>query len=491
MSSSSYFNDDQQEPFTDRFSLESGKPIELIIHNPRGEITVRGVNRDDILLRSEVLGPDDGGEASLDIQHHDNRMEVRADAPGSTAGRVSRHLFRRLERQARKAPASGSWQIDFDDFERKELRALRSRGGRAHDIEIEVPISGFEVRVEAHTASGEITIEDVHGAVDAATASGDISLRRVSGDLTVQTASGDIDVAEATGSLRARSASGDLHVADATLEQYVVNTASGEVDVTTTLIGGGPYRVDSVSGDIRLTLEVPERLLAKGFTIPYKTVSGDGQVTGPVRKVNRRTWRLGPDDANGLELPVRTVSGDMWVSLTTQASHGTPAVFADDATIPLPPAPPRPPTPPAILTDTVAGAGDADAERDAPDAARHAIQEADKAVRHADALTRIADEMAAGIERDIAQAFKAPHVPPVPPVPRVPKIPPVPPILPIPKVPGFAGTAPVTPTSPTPETPASSAATPDERLAILSALEQGEIEIDEAMRRLDDLPSSP
>lgn len=494
-----------------RFPIDPSKPVEIVVHNRSGAITVRGVDREDILLRSDAA--DDGDlHDVLQIGFEDNRLEVRTDRYGRHAGkaareasraareasreatraareasRATRDIFRRREGQFGKGPVTGSWQIDFDEHIRHELRDLLPfrGGGGSYDIEIEVPRAGVEVRIEAHTATGDVRVEDVHGAVDVATASGDLLLRRVGGDLTVQTASGEIAVAEPAGSLRVRSASGDVNVRDGSLEQVVVTTASGDISLATTLIGAGPYRIDAVSGDIDLRLDAPEHVLARGFAIPFKTVSGDGRVSG-LRQVNRRLWRSGEGDDAGIEIALRTVSGDANVSLTRSDAAPAPARPHDltiplaaapptptparphDATIPLPPVPPTPPQPPqppafatgtmppAHVQDELASHATAD---DVANAAKDALTtqewtfEAPEATRNGDALTRIADEMAASLAGPPPATFSSP------------------------------------PDAPVPADPSEPAATPaGDRLTILATLERGEIDIDEAMRRLDALP---
>ncbi len=502
-----------------QFSIDNSRPLVIVAHNRNGELTIRGTQRNNILVRATSSDGDDEVEG-IRIEYSNNRLEVRTDHRGEgrgaarearraareasraarEAGRAAREatraatddIFRRREGQFNKGGFLGSWQIDFDDHIKHELRDIFpfGRGGTV-DLEIEIPASGVETRVEAHTTSGEIRIEEVHGAVDAATASGEMVLRRVSGDLTVQSASGELTVIEPTGTLRARSASGDFSITDGTLDKYVLHTASGDIHLVTTLIGDGPYRIDAVSGDVNLVLDAPGHLLDRGASIQLQTLSGDLNVSGGARKINRRTWHYGPETKNAIEIATRTVSGDANVSLTRRPDSGTtprttgpddatrpipampPSAQADESTNPIPPIPPTPPTPPvppfpsvpphppALVTpptpptpptpatpilaesdqaSALAAAGEENGQPETP-------SEIAELESKGDALSRLADEMAASLNGDGVATYSYP-----------------------------------------PEEsalPDNSAPQADDRLAVLAALERGEIDIDEAMRRLD------
>lgn len=461
-------------PNEGRFTPESGKPLEIVVHNRSGQVRVRGSDRPDITLRVDDADWDDDIESMA--QFSNNRLEVRVDGGWGDLGRHAGKLFRRLDRQVRRAVEKSSWQIDFDDFNQNELRRSHFHGGD-HDIEIEVPNKGFELRIEAHSVSGDVEVLNVGGIIDVATASGDTSLTGVTGDITAQTASADLRLDDVSGTLRIRTASGDVSVDQATLEQYAVTTASGEVNISATLIGGGPYLINTASGDVHLELKATDQILARGLVLPYRTVSGDGHVEGPLRQVKRRLWRAGAETDTAVELPVNTVSGDLHVQLV--AVRGGAKSTAEDLTIPIPPRQERrePQAPAddddpfgvADLTDQIM-ASVMPAVDDAVQAADEASRAADELAPQADALSRLTDEMAASFAR--GANVPTPPTPPTPPVPAAPATPATPPAPPVPPA-SFAEA----------EEPA---AKQDDRLSILAALERGEIDVDEAMRRLDE-----
>ena len=213
------------------------------------------------------------------------------------------------------------------------------------DITIEVPraITG---RVEIHSASGDVRVEGVTGEIALNTMSGDVRVARTGGDLALQTASGDLVIEGATGRLTAHTASGDVRVTSAQIDGFHIQTANGDILLDALLTGDGPFRAQTVSGDVRLTLRRPT---AGGeepaATLAFHTVSGDAHVTPPFRKTGRRLWQAGPGDS-GPRIEVTTVSGDLAAGIAAAESAFVPASSPASPTDDVPPAPPAPPAPP-------------------------------------------------------------------------------------------------------------------------------------------------
>jgi hypothetical protein len=113
-----------------------------------------------------------------------------------------------------------------------------------------------------------------------------------------------------------------------------------------TLRGGHNARAETASGDVHLSLEQPENT---GVTLSFRTVAGSSNVDEPFRRVGRRRWQMG--NGEGTQVEVTTVSGDLNVdaSFTSRLLNGKEvARYAEMAPLPpVPPTPPTPPTPPA------------------------------------------------------------------------------------------------------------------------------------------------
>jgi hypothetical protein len=188
--------------------------------------------------------------------------------------------------------------------------------------------------------------------------------------------------------------------------------------------GDGPYKAESVSGDVQLGL----RPGTGGAAVTFQSLSGDATVEPPFRKTDRRAWRVGD---GGPTVSVKSVSGDLRARLlpgvAEPAAGDSRASAADAPTVPIAPVAPVPPAPPA---------------------------------------------------------------PPVPPVA------PAPPAAPAPAATFSVGaaseptsSAPVEPSTPV-ETAAEGAVDEETRLAVLQAVERGEIDVEEALRRLEP-PEAP
>lgn len=392
-----------------RVPIGGDAPLELVIHNPNGDVIVRRGVGPDVLIRHAKHGRPGTrrfDEARIETEVRDARIEIRPRFGSGAAGDGW-------------ATGGGAWATVG------AVVSAFTRGGEGaavhvglggdevrYDIEVELPRGAPVGRVEVRTASGDVDLADIVADVSVATASGDVRMRGVGGDLSVHTASGDATMAGATGRLTVRTASGDLRVEGARLDAFAVASVSGDARVEAALTGAGPYRVESVSSDTGLGLG----LGPGGATVAFQTVSGDAAVEPPFRATARRAWQVG-DGAT--RVAVKSVSGDLraWVAGVDPTPDGDPAAAEAVPTPPDPAAPPTAPTPPA---------------------------------------------------------------PPTPPVPLAPMVPPV---LPVPAVAPIedAAAAPLDPST------GDAAATEAARLAVLRAVEQGEIGVEEALGRLEGL----
>ena len=350
-------NDDRHE---DRFPLDLGNPVELIVGNPNGGVLVRATDRDDVLVRHVKHGRPgshryDDAEVALVVEN--NRIEARVRIPGGVGGWDDLDININLADLnpfgggvARAEAAAGKAFAAAREAVAEVGRALGS-GEVRFDLEIEVPRAAVETRVQVRTASGDVAIEGITGATSVATASGDVRTRDLRGEVNVQTASGDLSADGLTGRLSARTVSGDARVAAAVLDVFALQSVSGDLTLDAVLTGTEPCRAQTVSGDVGLGLAAPGGG-EPDVTLALKTVSGDATVPPPFRKIDRRTWQAG---GGGTRIDVQTVSGDLVARLATAApaarrtpvTGAAPVVPTFDAAAPAPPAPPTPPAPPA------------------------------------------------------------------------------------------------------------------------------------------------
>lgn len=414
----------------ERFSLEPDRPIEVAVHNPNGDVVVRGTDGDDVVIRATKHGRPGTpryDDATLEIDARDNRFEVRPHLPGFAgwAGvgiSVNVGAFGRGTARAEAGP--GAIQVG-------------AVGGEVrYDLEVDLPRRAVTARIEIRTASGDVAVEEVDATLSLATASGDARVRGVRGEINAHSASGDLSIDATSGGLTVRTASGDIRVQAASLDGFAVQAVSGDVNLDAALVGTGPYRAETVSGDVRLDLAAP--VVAGGepaADLAFRSVSGDATVGPPFRKVAKRIWRAGGE--GGLQIAVKTVSGDLHAELTTRhpTEHTAPRSSQGASTgVPAP----------APAVDMAALA--------------------------------------------VGPAAIDPPTPPTPPTaPEPPELPP-PPAATTPTA-GPSVAAPIVGASPSLGRP--ERVEDGSRLAVLEAVERGEIDIEEALRRLDAAPTTP
>lgn len=417
-------------------AVDLGQPIDISIENQRGEVAVRGADRDDVLIRAEKHGNSSSvayQEAVLLIDTGAGKISVSPILPGSSGKSRSVSVDLGLD-----IGADFLRDLLDPDQPRSERRERKSRGfsvswdnSVSYEIEVEVP-RRLETRLTVSTSSGDIEIREIGGRLNLHTASGDVALRQISGDVMVNTASGDLHFERLTGSIDGRTASGDARIEQAALQRFSFQTASGDVSLDAALNGNGPYQIKTVSGDCQLALAglEPATGAERGLTVAFKSLSGHARLGDEFQVRGSGKWET-VGAVSGPHLAVTTVSGDLRGALG--ASSG-----ATD-----------------LARQTGAQAGRPSAPPSAPVAGHPAL----------------------------------PPAPIPPPVPEVPPIPVVPPAD------TFAsGSAPDEERGSVhtggPAAPSQPMAEAD-RLALLEAVERGEVDIEEALRQLDDHADEP
>ena len=177
-----------------------------------------------------------------------------------------------------------------------------SIGRRVIQVEIDVPAAA-EVVIDA--ASGWVDVRGLRGEQRYRLVSAESRLVGVAGRIELNTVSGDaaIELDDAA-DLAIRSVSGDVSVQGGRLESLRVGTTSGDVRVDSPLVGRTGNTVETLSGDVSV-------VAAGGMRVEARTVSGDLASDLPNRsegRMGRRTLVVGD---GSVELGFRSVSGDL------------------------------------------------------------------------------------------------------------------------------------------------------------------------------------
>ena len=181
----------------------------------------------------------------------------------------------------------------------------------------EVKVSGVSSRIQA---------AELEGQLDLSTVSGEISIHSLSGSLAVSSVSGNIQGAGINGGLHLKTVSGDVRLSQAELSRLEASTVSGSIQLQSSL-GQGPYRFNSVSGDV--SMELPKGAACR---VELRSVSGDLQIERPV---TRRSKSGGTQQveigSGGPSISVSSISGNVSILGANGASLGAQPSFQQES----------------------------------------------------------------------------------------------------------------------------------------------------------------
>jgi putative adhesin len=227
----------------------------LNVSLPAGEIEIDAQAGSDASVRLTPLGDDEASRTAVE------RAKVELRGSELVVQVKDRHL-------------RPNGQV------RAEIRCPEGTSARLHTASGDVHARGPLGEAKTHVASGDVRLEQVDGRLDAHSASGDLEVGLVRGEASIHSASGDVLVRRSDAAVDVQSASGDVELRDA---------------------GGGPVKVKSVSGDVRIGVRAGRRV-----AVDVRTVSGDASSEIPLDGAGDAA-----DEAPLVEIQVNGVSGDV------------------------------------------------------------------------------------------------------------------------------------------------------------------------------------
>ena len=259
-------------PDTAQYVIGADGELRVRLHS--GELRLRGVEGDTVRVR--------------DIEGHDLTERLVIEA---AAGRLS-------IRPRERFMLDFGWAAAFAGF------------GRGIELAIDVPASAS---VSIDTASADVDSTATRGPQRYRTASGEIVLADVSGDINADAVSGDIAVrVSGQASVAGRTVSGELKVRDGAVRALELVTTSGDVEVDTSLVGDGPFSVQTVSGDASIATD-------RGLSVTAKTVTGDISADGARRSEGRGNHLITIGDG-AVPFTFRSISGDLRITRKADSS---------------------------------------------------------------------------------------------------------------------------------------------------------------------------
>ena len=172
--------------------------------------------------------------------------------------------------------------------------------------------------VDAEAASGDIGVEGIGGAIRARSASGDIRADHLSQAVMIQTASGDVTSHALNGSVRIQSASGDISV----------ERAEGEISIQS---ASGDVTLDQISGTLEATTASGDCHVRSSAlrSCRVRTASGDLLVTTPLAPDGEYEFGTVSGDLllqvpqeTRMTVSMKTVSGDLSCALPAMTTEG-------------------------------------------------------------------------------------------------------------------------------------------------------------------------
>jgi DUF4097 and DUF4098 domain-containing protein YvlB len=175
----------------------------------------------------------------------------------------------------------------------------------------DIDVGSVRADVDLSATSGAVSVIDVRGCVVAGVTSGDVHCQDVDGDLTLNGSSSQISAVNCRGAVEIGSSTGDIEISGhrgavrvATSEGYVnaeivdleggsceITTSNGDVDLALGPRGSYEFIIDTVDGQIDVSMPEEMEMIASShslrakylggrFSVTVSTVTGDVYVEG-------------------------------------------------------------------------------------------------------------------------------------------------------------------------------------------------------------------
>ena len=262
-------------------------PARLNLSNIRGSVEVRA--GEDGIIHVIAVKQTGSGDAKR------TEIELSQEADGTV--KATTHF-----------PEAGwGWLIgSFPCHVDCEVRAPRKCSLKINGVSSETFAEGFEGEFSFNSVSGEMTLRDLTGPMKVNTVSGEMELAELTGELYINTVSGEISGKHLNGPLHLDTVSGQVSLKESSLPSAETTTVSGEMAYQTAL-GEGPYRFNSVSGDIELIIPSETRCSAE-----LRAISGKLSTKLPVTSTSRQNGKQTLEvQGGGVKLYLNSVSGNL------------------------------------------------------------------------------------------------------------------------------------------------------------------------------------
>jgi hypothetical protein len=186
------------------------------------------------------------------------------------------------------------------------VQAPRKCSLKIKGVSSETVAEGFEGQFSFDSVSGEMTLNSLTGPVKVNTVSGEVEMAELTGDLHLTTVSGKVSGKRINGPVQLNTVSGGVSLEESSLPSVDATTVSGGM-VYQTAFGAGPYRFNSVSGDVELVVPSETRLSAE-----LRAVSGKLSTKLPATSTTRQNGSQTIEvQGGGVKVYLKSVSGNL------------------------------------------------------------------------------------------------------------------------------------------------------------------------------------
>ncbi|RDJ00405.1 hypothetical protein DVT68_06285 [Dyella solisilvae] len=261
--------------------------VHVSISNVKGAVTITAWDRNQV----EVGGRLGDGAKPLAIEGSASDMSIKVQPQGK----------------------SGWFSWNSDTSMSGTMLEVRVPKGASLDVDVvsaPLSIDGIDGgKIKVNTVSGKARVNARAPQVNVDSVSGTIELAGSAGKVALQTVSGDILAPNVGDEAELQTVSGRVRVNGGPWRKFNLSTVSGDVQLAGGLAKDGTFAVDSMSGDVQVT--VPSGLSA---ILHASTFSGDLRSDfGTVQKAEHgpgSELRVTVGGGNG-EMNIETFSGDL------------------------------------------------------------------------------------------------------------------------------------------------------------------------------------
>lgn len=268
-------------------AFKVASPARLDISNIRGSVVIHPGEDGVILIH--VSKDENSGDAKR------TEIELSQAADGTV-------------KVATRFP-EGAWSWLFGSFPcRVEyvVQAHRKCSIKANGISSYIIAEGFEGDFSFHSVSGEMALHSLTGPVKVDTVSGKVELADLTGDLHLTTVSGRVSGRQIRGPVHLNTVSGQVVLDELNLSAVDATSVSGRMEYQTDF-GAGPYRFNSVSGDVELLVSPETRC-----SVELHAISGKLFTKLPATSIERQNGNQTAEiQGCGVKVSLQSVSGNL------------------------------------------------------------------------------------------------------------------------------------------------------------------------------------